>query len=516
MVRNLSIHLDQKDRERLQRLITDHCGLDASVQSDSALEQAVARRLAAHRLTSIADYWPILRGSSRGDREMNSLVQHLTNKETFFLRETHQFEVLRVRLLPELLASREQPLRVWSAGCATGEEPYSLAITLLEYQARHSKFSFEIVGTDIDATALEKARQGQYGERAVRLVPPKLRQRYFSFDGRTYRIDPEVAHLITFRVHNLVEVRCPATLSGMDVVFCRNITIYLSREARDRLNARLSSCLRPGGYLFVASSETMSHDLGRLDLVSIGNTFLFHKGSAADRTPPAPQAPLPQPLLQDVIPGTEGDLGAGRESSLSPSHPEPAVSPPDRIVAPAPSLPAFPLQSAIAAFKDQDYDAALRELDDIPADGAAGLDVHCLRAAVLLQQERLDEAEAACRSILARDPWQADAHFLLGLVFRQRGQVDEAVQLLKTAVYQQPEHRDAHFQLAETYRALRWTDQARREYKNTLNILRHLPRGTSPLSLTGLPDNILRRACEANLQKLEERQQRIPVGRSRA
>jgi len=518
-------HLTEQDRTRLRQLITDHSGLDSSAQADNALERAVAQRLAAYELASLADYWPVLRSSS-GSREINSLVQLLTNKETFFFRETHQFELLSDQLLPELLSRGHIPLRLWSAGCATGEEPYSLAITLLEYQREHGELQAQVIGTDIDTNALEQARRGVYGERAVRLVRPGLRQRYFSFDGQAYRINPQVGRLVKFQTHNLAEDTCPSSLVDVDIVFCRNITIYFDDRARDRLNARLADCLRPGGYLFVASAETMSHNLGRLELISVGNTFLFQKALAP--RPSLPSGPQPvgkgsapdgargqaqeQPSTsrgsqQRGIKADNGEPANGRREG-SPgraAHPELDADRHTPTQPPSPLLPSSPLRRAVEAFQRQDYQAALRRLDRIPADGSIWLDVYCLRSAVLLQQERLGEAETHCQTLLAHDPWHADAHFMMGLIFRQQNEMEAAVRSFRTAIYLQPEHRHAHFYLAEIYRALGLRELARREYKNTLNILLHLASRTEALNLAGIEDDILRRACEANLQKLEGR-----------
>jgi chemotaxis protein methyltransferase CheR len=519
------VHLTEQDRTQLRQLITDHSGLDSSAQADNALERAVAQRLAAYELASLADYWPVLRSSS-GSRELNSLVQLLTNKETFFFREMHQFELLRDQLLPDLLSRSQLPLQVWSAGCATGEEPYSLAITLLEYQRQHGEFQVQVIGTDIDTGALEKARRGVYGERAVRLVRPELRQRYFSFDGQAYRINPQVGRLVRFQTHNLAEDACPASLVNLDIVFCRNITIYFDDRARDRLNARLADCLLPGGYLFVASAETMSHNLGRLELISVGNTFLFQKAL----TPRSSLLSGSQPLAQGSAPdGARGqareqpstsrgiqqrgmkvdnEKPANRRREGSPgraAHPEPDADRQAQAQPPSPLLPSSSLRRAVEAFQRQDYQAALRRLDRIPVNGSIWLDVYCLRSAVLLQQERLGEAETNCQTLLAHDPWHADAHFMMGLIFRQQNEIEAAVRSFRTAIYLHPEHRHAHFYLAEIYHALGLQELARREYKNTLNILLHLASRTETLNLAGIEDDILRRACEANLRKLEGR-----------
>jgi chemotaxis protein methyltransferase CheR len=424
---------------------------------------------------------------------MNSLIQILTNNETFFFREMHHFEVLRDRVLPELLALGRRSLRAWSAGCSTGEEAYSLAIALLDYQTVYGEFPVRLIATDIDSVALEIARRGCYNRRAIRQVPDDLYRRYFYHDGLAHCVSPEVARLIKFEVHNLAEESCPPDLTNLDIIFCRNVTIYFDDEARDRLNARLARSLREGGYLFVASAETMGHNRGRMELVSAGSTFLFRQGVPGKKT-----GFDSAPDQHQARPATEAKT-AGRLTDSEPRQGRAVVSP---TPAPAPQQVASVLERAWAAFQRQDYDAALRELDPVSFTRPLWIEACCLRGAILLQQERLAEAEAACQTLLAHDPWYADAHFLIGLVFRQQGNMKMAVQSLKQAIYLEPSHRHAHFYLAETYRALELDARARREYDNTLNALEHRSESVPNRNLTGLQDEILRQACEANLRKL--------------
>ncbi|MGD8623128.1 MAG: CheR family methyltransferase [Anaerolineae bacterium] len=488
--------MKKRDRTRLRELIGQFSGLDTSTLSDDVLEAAVQRRLAAHDLARLADYWPLLRGLA-GAGEMGLLVQGLTNKETFFFREMHHYLALRDHVLPELLSGRDRPLRLWSAGCATGEEAYSLAITLLEAQAHHGPFEASVLATDLDRQALARAKEGCYTGRALRLVPDDLQQRYFRQEGDRHCVLPEVARLVTFRPFNLATGRRPTDLFDVDVIFCRNVTIYFALQARDRLNARLARALREGGYLFVASAETMSHNLGRLEMVSLGSTFVFYKGERPSplQEDAAPAAAVPEPAPEPE-PKAAPDL-----PPLPPLIRQPAYDP----VPEQPALPVTPMRRAQQAFQEQDYEAALQRLEQMAGAHEFRPDVGCLEAAIFLQQERLDEAEAACQKALVHDPWYADAHFLLGLIARQRGEIDSAVQALKQVIYLQPEHRDAHFFLAEILRNLKLYDAARREYENTLNILNHRPSRAATWNLAGVPDQVYRRACEANLKNLKNR-----------
>jgi chemotaxis protein methyltransferase CheR len=505
--------LTQPDMSRLRELITRYSGLGGFLQADETLQRAVAVRLAAVGMSELSEYWPLLQ--QPGSQEMDQLVQLVANKETFFFREMHHFELLRDRILPELLAARkfqawpEQlpesqnledrgPLRLWSAGCGTGEEAYSLAIILLECQKRYGELEAVITATDIDISALEAARRGCYGERSVRLVPGNLLRQYFAFDGQTFHITPEAARLVSFQHHNLAEEHFPPQLGNMDVIFCRNVTTFFDPAARDRLNTRLAASLREGGYLFVASTETMGHNRGQLELFPVGNTLLLRKRGGGEGLMPAlpPDSPAPGQRASNSIVPDAGDA-VPNPQSLDPLWTTSAAS--------ESQSPETWLHQAHLAFQRRDYVAALSALEQIPTAEPVVLEAYGLRAAVLIQQGHLAEAETACQHILAHNPWDVDAHFLMGLIALHLDQVDAAVQSFKTAVYLQPEHRWAHFYLGQAYQAQELNDKARREFTYTLNILGAIRGADKPtaFNLSGIDDDALRQACQENLAKLQ-------------
>jgi chemotaxis protein methyltransferase CheR len=503
------VELTQQDLARLRNVITRYSGLGGFLQADEALQRAVSLRLAARRLSDLSEYWALLQQPR--SHEIDSLVQLILDTETFFFREMHHFELLRDRILPELLAARKfharpqptpepsehresGPLRLWSAGCATGEEAYSLAIVLLEYEKQYGNVEAEVIGTDISARALETARSGRYGERSIRLVPANLLRQYFAFDGHTFCIKHEVGRLVRFRVHNLAERRFPPELGNMDVIFCRNVTTHFDPAARDQLDGRLAASLRDGGYLFVASTETMDHNQGQLELFPVGKALLFRKRSSEDELA---SALAPSPVTQATAASLTERAEHGNPGGPA-SDPVPGASGAD------PAPPEAWLYRARVAFQRQDYATVLTALEQIPTTEPALLEAYTLRAAALIHQGYLAEAETACQTILAHNPWDVDAHFMMGVIACRLGQSRAAVQPLKTAVYLEPAHRWARFYLGEAYRALDLKDNARREYRYALNILDavHGSGEAADLNLSGIDDDALRRACEAKLAKL--------------
>jgi chemotaxis protein methyltransferase CheR len=181
--------------------------------------------------------------------------------ETYFYREEHQLRCMTSSLLGELLR-RKQPgesFRIWSIPCSTGEEPYSIAMWLMEHWPDVDKYNIEIVGSDIDTQALKAAAEGIYGERALMRLSRDVVRRYFSSLGNErYQIDPGLRESVQFTAANLIDARDIAQYRDFDIVFCRNVLIYFDDSSRRSAAENLYDCLRPGGYICLGHSETMS------------------------------------------------------------------------------------------------------------------------------------------------------------------------------------------------------------------------------------------------------------------
>jgi chemotaxis protein methyltransferase CheR len=253
-----------RDYERLRRLIYDEAGIHLGTEKRTMLEVRIKRRLRDLSIGSYAKYCEYLFG--RGfDDEIVPLIDVVTTNKTDFFREPRHFEFLNEHALPDLRKRMEgRPLRVWSAGCSTGEEPYTLAIVLSEYAAdRQTNFRFRILASDISTVVLEKARMGVYTNEIIRPVPDALRRRYFmrsrDHASNRVRVVPELRSLLDCRRLNLIDNSYD--LDGkFDVIFCRNVLIYFDRPTQKKILDKICSYLMPLGYLFVGHSEAL-HDM---------------------------------------------------------------------------------------------------------------------------------------------------------------------------------------------------------------------------------------------------------------
>jgi len=254
--------LSKRDYARLCDLIHGESGIYLGAEKRIMLEVRIKRRLKALDLTSYGEYCDYLFGRSGMKEEMVHLIDVVTTNKTDFFREAKHFDFLRETVLPELSGrfTGERTALFWSAGCSTGEEPYTLAIVLSEYAQTHPGFRFRILASDIATTVLEKAAKGVYSEDAVNPVAPALRRKYFlrSRDRGScqVRVVPELRQVVEFRRLNFMDCEY-GIAEKADAIFCRNVIIYFNRATQEAILRKLTQQLKPRGYLFVGHAETL-------------------------------------------------------------------------------------------------------------------------------------------------------------------------------------------------------------------------------------------------------------------
>jgi chemotaxis protein methyltransferase CheR len=347
-----------------------------------------------------------LRAAPPGDELRRAFVGALTISETHFFRVRSQFDALAERVIPALIEARRttQRLRLWSAGCSTGEEAWSLAI-LLERLAPPG-WDATVLGTDVDEGALDHARRGVYGPRAFRDAPEWMRARWFTRilteSDVAWEVDPRLRRRVRFAALNLVDGGYPSDdsgTSGIDLLLCRNVLIYFTAEARARTAARLAACLTPGGWLAVAPAEMSAALFPGFDVHRFP-AAIFHQrpDKAGPAAAPPPSAPFP---------------------------PRPVTSP---APAPPPARPsgAERLEEARAYADRGEPDEAERLLSAALAADPLLAPARELRAHLLLDRGDADGAEAELRAALFLDPCLVVAHATLAALLARRGERSRA------------------------------------------------------------------------------------------
>lgn len=490
-----------------KELIKQRCGLILEGNGEEKLATVLAQRITVTASGNSVEYYSRLHASNE---EFQDLVNLLTINETYFFREPEQLRLLTERLVPRLLTQREDglPLRILSAGCSSGEEPYSIVMALHEKYGDGLSRLFSFAAGDIDTQALAKARSGRYSEFSFRGVASDIKARYFDYDGWAYRLRDEIRSRVEFHEMNLFAGQFPAALREFDIIFFRNVSIYFDTPARRIIQQNMASLLKDDGYLMIGTAETLANDLGVLPMVEEDGLFYFAKGRLSGNVPAAQAVfdfarhayPLAAAPAQDWIwpdlPGGLPQLGPTDASALL------AASPGATIMAQPDSCVSF--EAAQQLCREKRHDDALAMiallLALMPGDAPALL----LKAHIQFNRKEFELAESSARQALQSDPWSIDAFVLLGLVAKWREMSGEAVRWFKQAVYARHECWLARYYLADLYRAGGESDKAQREYRGVLQLLSQptLPDNGIKVLPLGLPLSELRFMCEHQLGKL--------------
>ncbi|MCF6179469.1 MAG: protein-glutamate O-methyltransferase CheR [Geopsychrobacter sp.] len=274
------IPLDSEEFHLLRDFIYQYCGLYFEEQSKYLLEKRLNKRLAELRLDSFREYYYQLRYGQNQEQELAAAIDLLTTNETYFFREDFQLKTFTKEVVPELMRFKtergEKSLRIWSAGCSSGEEPYTLAMLLLENPLLRD-WSIEIIGTDISQRVLKIAREGLYGQNSFRVTDREYLQRYFTPVGQKWQIDSRVKDLVSISHLNFFENNRVALLGEMDAIFCRNVIIYFDLEAKKKVIRTLHDRLCPGGYLMLGHSESLMSISSDFKLRHFTNDMLYQK-----------------------------------------------------------------------------------------------------------------------------------------------------------------------------------------------------------------------------------------------
>jgi chemotaxis protein methyltransferase CheR len=426
--------------DQVRARVQEQCGLLLSQIQLRDLQRITSERLRLTGLAGLEEYVNLLQCPGRGEEELLALIVELTIGETSFLRHPAHFEVLGA-LLPSLLQTGE-PVRIWSAGCATGEEAYSLALTAAQSVPPPQWDRVTILATDINTQYLQKAEEGRYRPRAVRRLAPLTLQRFFRrLSDQSWEVGPELRRLVTFRQLNLAQPIYPSRETGtygLHVIFCRNVLIYLDPRSLEGVVRRLAMALHPGGCLFLAPTESVRSLPVPLSLQERNGVFFSRKAETI----------IPTERKADRPSAIRGSIGF--------PAPEPSPEP-----SPKPSM------------------------DGLVAGAQIAMGNGATEAAVDLCQ----------RAIQAR-PLDPEAYYLLGLLLLGTGAADAAVEPFKKVLCLTPEHAAARFHLARAWGQIGEDSEARQEYQL---LLRQLSRESARVPMTegeGSSGGSLDRVCE--------------------
>jgi chemotaxis protein methyltransferase CheR len=535
------------DYLRFRDLVLAHSGLHFPEHKRLDLETGILKALTEtqavpqdvpHRLEA---YYRLLadRADLAGRLELERLVNLLTVGETHFFRDEAQFDALWQRVVPELIARKRQTalaagphiqpqLRLWSAGCATGEEPYSLAIMLKELLPDLERWRILILATDINQESLRRAREGVYSDWSFRENRAKaLQWRYFTpeHEGQgparsRYCLSADIKQMVTFASLNLIEEQYPAipnNTANMDLIICRNVTIYFTQEDTQRIVNHFYQALTEGGWLIVGHAEPALYVYQEFQARSFPGALLYQKTGQpqawpatwewadarrpAETTPQHTQQPRSRPFNQGerdkgIISRSHNGQPA-RTRQTGPLQPLPKTGLLPEV---APAQPTDPYTLARALLEQGKVAEAIDQLQHKLKDDPNFAPAHCLVGRAYANLGHWAEARRWCQSALALDNLAAETYQILGLVYQQDGDLGSAISMLKKAIYLERENPLLHFNLAALYQKVGEPHLAQRSLENTLRLLEKRPPAEVIADSGGVTVSHLQQAVKKMLQ----------------
>ncbi len=433
---------------RLRRVVARRLGLHVDESRLDLLDELLRERVQATGASAEAYVASLDSGEPPPD-EIRKLACKLTVGETFFFRNVDQFRALGETALQARCRIRgpHGPLRIVSAGCASGEEAYSIAVTVLERLGESWARRLELLGVDVNPAAIERARQARYSPWSLRETPPELQAQWFTPLGREFHLAEAIRSMARFEERNLAlddaSLWRPA---HYDVVFCRNVLMYFAPERARQLVGRIARSLVPGGFLFLGHAETLRGLSQEFHLCHTHGTFYYQRRDGTGPPQDEPCAgipagePAPPELAALVDSATSWVDAIGRAServqTLSAAGATPTATAAQ--IGQRSRGDALDVAHALDLLRHERFADALQVLHTVPAHAAADPEVLLLRAALLTHSGGLDAAEAACHRLLEADELSAGAHYLLALCREGQGDRAGSIEHDQIAAYLDP------------------------------------------------------------------------------
>lgn len=478
------MNINNEELQFLTTYVSDRSGLNIDNGKKDALHFSVLSRMTHTQHTNFQQYIDYLKYHPNGHDEFKKLISLITINETRFFRNHSHFAALRDTVIPAIIENKSrqslyqnQQIAIWSAGCSSGEEPYSIAMTLFDIFGPYHNWHFDILGTDINDNVIKKAQNAVYGKRSLRHTEKRYINRHFTVHQGKYRLKDDLKKMVMFDYHNLADEYYPQPDQGYwDIIFCRNVLIYFKMDVIRRVVQKLYERLAEGGYLYIGFSESLFSISKDFILEQIGDTFVYRKKSVDKEQ--SPQYPV--------------EITA------------PAVQKKSLITVSAKNITDRTYKQAYRSYVNEQYESALslaaQYLEEYPADTRG----HLLVGKAFFELGDLKQAMSKLQKVVKLNPMITEAHYYLGIIAYQEKKAVEAVEHLKRAIYTNSDFPMAHYYIASIYHALGDKDKALRSYRNTIQCLKHIS-GEQALEHAGwLPAKSIIETCRRQIQDLKE------------
>lgn len=454
---------------KFRDFIEEHSGLNIEKDKFDSLKISIYTRATRNGFSSYEEYYNKIVES---EEEFRNLISLLAVNETYFFRYPEQFRILKEYVIPKIVElNKHKPLRsirIWSAGCSTGEEAYSIAITVLESNIDLSSWEVHILGTDVSSKALRKAIEGKYSKNSFRITEEEFKKKYFRRISKDlWEVIEDVKKLVSFTYHNLIKEPYPLSfLELWDIIFCRNVTIYFKPESTKRVIHNLFNSLKPGGFLFTGHTETLYHINPGFEVIKFGDAFIFRKPTEKENKIFSVQADFSQNFHE-------------RDKNVSGINVLP--------------LDSEDLVGRISEIQQKDKNLNAKEK----------MDFYKKVIYSLLDEGKAESALEQINKAMLLNLKDAEIYYLRGLALKKLGNFSEAEQEFRKAIYLDRNNYLSQIELANLLVLNGDVKQALRYYKSAINSLNHLKKIDDN---TNEEIEMLVKICEMMIEELGNRE----------
>ena len=517
-------HMDKRLDDDLFTLFShfleEQVGLNFGGNNRYLLNQGIFNRVKEIGIRDAREYYQYLKTSKTQGNEFDLLLSEITINETYFFRNQPHFTALKEYALPGIVKrkrERGKRIRIWSAGCSSGEEPYSIAILIKEYLDDLESWNIDIIASDIDRKILGKAREAVYEKRSLKTVSKMLLNRYFEREGHGHRLKNDIRQMVDFRYINLLKPE-KAMLSGdkwgIDLIFCRNVLIYFDSDNQKKVLNFFYDCLFDKGILFLGHSETLMN----IDVPFIPerykDAFLYRKVLKQEKTRGIRAKQEKdfkeigsyngiRPYPSQVVFNKSGDPG-GKRKGVFPQK-EKRESAPEKNE----RRPEEYFNAATNAFDMENFEYAGEQLERFMKSRPNNPEAIFLLARIHLELGDKDMAIGKFLSALKGDPLMEKSRFFLGVIYREMGRVEEALIELGKAIYLNRDFALAYFYRGRIFESESDLVRAIKNYRITIDLLKRESSDEPVELIKGITNAMLLESCERNIRtiaKLRPRQ----------
>ena len=508
------VTIPQAVLDKLKEAIEDHFVIFIRSKEDAAFCKKIHGRVKSLKLSTYESYYDLLNSASDlSQSEWRELIRQVTISETYFMRDKGHIYLLQNNILPELIQAQQasKTIRIWSAGCSTGEEAYSIAILLQELIPNPQNWRLQIVGSDLNPEVVQKAKQAVYSDWSLRSLTPEQKSRYFTQQGALWRLNESLCKMVTFYSNNLIDDAFgayAADFANFDLILCRNVFIYFEPKAIKKVLHRFQVALKPNGYLIAGHMELHGQNFDGFKVNVFPDAVVYKKSDRASS--PSPDA-YRSPDFRDY--STPANSTSVFSNSTYINNP-PNQNPQNQVNLSTLSSPISPelnsstwesyrhashnfadsleltessqkpteiktdwdrLAAAEKAISQAAYREALRYLEQIQEKRFHFLKIHQLSALTYANLGELKSAYFHCEEVIKLEPNSPKICYLMAHIADEMGKYDEVKKLLKKAIYLDLYFVAAYLALGDMYGRESDRDRALKMYRSTIDILKALP-----------------------------------------